>query len=77
MAFAASDTGGFVQFFKQTELTLPAIAHAFNRRDHTTVLHAIRRVERSALEDASVSRTLEELTSQLRSGPAHSGPDGS
>jgi chromosomal replication initiator protein len=63
-----------------TDLSLPAIAQAFNRRDHTTVLHAIRRVERTALEDASVSRTLEELTSQLhqlRSGPVDSGPDGS
>ena len=58
-----------------TDLSLPAIALAFNRRDHTTVLHAIRRVEHSALEDASVSRALEELTSQLRSGPADSGPD--
>ena len=63
-----------------TDLSLPAIAQAFNRRDHTTVLHAIRRVERSALEDARVARTLEELTSelhQLRSNPVNSGPDGS
>ena len=63
-----------------TDLSLPAIAQAFNRRDHTTVLHAIRRVERSALEDATVSRTLEELTSELHgegSGPTHSDPDGS
>jgi chromosomal replication initiator protein len=60
-----------------TDLSLPAIAEAFNRRDHTTVLHAIKRVERSALEDATVSRTLEELTSELRSPPADSGPDGS
>jgi chromosomal replication initiator protein len=63
-----------------TELSLPAIAQAFNRRDHTTVLHAIRRVERSALEDATVSRTLEELTSELHqqsSGPVDSDPDGS
>jgi chromosomal replication initiator protein len=63
-----------------TNLSLPAIAQAFNRRDHTTVLHAIRRVERKALEDASVSRTLEELTSQLqqlRSAPSDSEPDGS
>jgi chromosomal replication initiator protein len=63
-----------------TDLSLPAIAGAFNRRDHTTVLHAIRRVERSALEDATVSRTLEELTSQLhqiRSAPVDSEPDGS
>jgi chromosomal replication initiator protein len=63
-----------------TDLSLPAIAQAFNRRDHTTVLHAIRRVERSALEDASLSRTLEELTSELHrigSEPVDSGPDGS
>jgi chromosomal replication initiator protein len=58
-----------------TDLSLPAIARAFNRRDHTTVLHAIRRVERSALEDATVSRTLEELTMQLRSDPVDSGAD--
>jgi chromosomal replication initiator protein len=50
-----------------TDLSLPAIAGAFNRRDHTTVMHAIRRVERSALEDASLSRAVEELSSQLRS----------
>jgi chromosomal replication initiator protein len=63
-----------------TDLSLPAIAQAFNRRDHTTVLHAIRRVERSALEDATVSRTLEELTSELHdqgSDPVDSDPDGS
>jgi chromosomal replication initiator protein len=60
-----------------TDLSLPAIAKAFNRRDHTTVLHAIRRVESSALEDASVSRAVEELTSELRSDPIDSDPDGS
>jgi chromosomal replication initiator protein len=63
-----------------TDLSLPAIAAAFNRRDHTTVIHAIRRVERTALEDPSLSRTLEELTSELQeigSGPSNSGPDGS
>jgi chromosomal replication initiator protein len=53
-----------------TGLSLPAIAEAFNRRDHTTVLHAIRKVERCALEDASLSRTLEELGSALRSETA-------
>jgi chromosomal replication initiator protein len=50
-----------------TDLSLPEIARAFNRRDHTTVLHAIRRVETRALEDAGLSRTVEELTTQLRS----------
>jgi chromosomal replication initiator protein len=51
-----------------TNLSLPAIAEAFNRRDHTTVLHAIRKVECGALEDASLSRAVEELSSELRSG---------
>jgi chromosomal replication initiator protein len=50
-----------------TDLSLPEIAQAFNRRDHTTVLHAVRRVETRALEDASLSRTVEELTAQLNS----------
>jgi chromosomal replication initiator protein len=52
-----------------TELSLPAIAQAFNRRDHTTVLHAIRKVEQGALQDAGLSRTLQELTAELGSGP--------
>jgi chromosomal replication initiator protein len=50
-----------------TDLSLPAIAKAFNRMDHTTVIHAIRKVESSALEDATVSRTVEELSAELRS----------
>ena len=48
-----------------TDLSLPAIAEAFNRRDHTTVIHAIRKVERSALQDASLSRAVDELSSEL------------
>jgi chromosomal replication initiator protein len=51
-----------------TDLSLPAIAEAFNRRDHTTVMHAIRKIERGALEDASLSRALEELAAELRAG---------
>jgi chromosomal replication initiator protein len=51
-----------------TDLSLPAIAEAFNRRDHTTVMHAIRKIERGALEDASLSRALEELATELRAG---------
>ncbi len=50
-----------------TDLSLPAIAEAFNRRDHTTVMHAIRKVERAALADASISRAVEELTAELQS----------
>jgi chromosomal replication initiator protein len=48
-----------------TDLSLPAIAQAFNRRDHTTVMHAVRKTERRALEDAALSRTLEEIRDGL------------
>jgi chromosomal replication initiator protein len=58
-----------------TDLSLPEIARAFNRRDHTTVLHAIRRVETRALEDAALSRTVEELTAQLKSANVGSTQD--
>jgi Bacterial dnaA protein helix-turn-helix len=58
-----------------TGLSFAAIAEAFNRRHRTTVLNAIRRIETTALEDASISRTLEDLTRELRSGPADSNPD--
>jgi len=48
-----------------TDLSLPEIAAAFNRRDHTTVMHAIRKVEARALEDAALVRTIEQLSSDL------------
>ncbi|MGH2984657.1 MAG: chromosomal replication initiator protein DnaA [Solirubrobacterales bacterium] len=48
-----------------TDLSLPEIAAAFNRRDHTTVIHAIRKVEARAVEDAALARTIEQLTSDL------------
>jgi chromosomal replication initiator protein len=48
-----------------TDLSLPAIAEAFSRRDHTTVMHAIRKVERRALEDAALARILEQLRGEL------------
>jgi chromosomal replication initiator protein len=49
-----------------TDLSLPAIATAFKRRDHTTVLHAIRTVERRALEDPALARTVERLSAAIR-----------
>ncbi len=50
-----------------TDLSLPEIARAFNRRDHTTVMHAIRRVEERTTRDPLLARDLEELSSSLRS----------
>ena len=50
-----------------TDLSLPEIARAFKRRDHTTVMHAIRRVEEGTTRDPTLARELEELSSSLRS----------
>lgn len=51
-----------------TDLSLPELARAFNRRDHTTIMHAIRRVEERTTRDPVLARELEELSSSLR-GP--------
>jgi chromosomal replication initiator protein len=48
-----------------TDLSLPAIAAVFNRRDHTTVMHAVGKVNRRAIDDAALSRTLEQLRADL------------
>ncbi len=50
---------------KLTDHSLPEIAAAFNRRDHTTVIHAIRKVEARALEDPGLARTIEHLSADL------------
>jgi chromosomal replication initiator protein len=55
-----------------TDLSLPAIAAAFNRRDHTTVIHAIRKIETQTLHDPNVSRTVERLSSDLNTTPDRS-----
>ena len=46
-----------------TDLSLPAIAVAFNRRDHTTVMHAIKRVEKRTQRG---SRALRARSRELR-----------
>lgn len=48
-----------------TDLSLPAIAAAFNRSDHTTVMHAIRKVDERSLADPALARTLEQLSGEL------------
>jgi chromosomal replication initiator protein len=48
-----------------TDLSTPAIATAFKRRDHTTVLYAVRRIETRRSQDPHLNRALEELTATL------------
>ena len=49
-----------------TTRSLPDIGRRFGGRDHTTVLHAVRRIEELKAGDAQLSRDLEILTRKLR-----------
>ena len=49
-----------------TTRSLPDIGRRFGGRDHTTVLHAVRRIEELRLVDPQLARDLETLTRKLR-----------
>ena len=48
-----------------TEESLPGIGRAFGNRDHTTVLHAVRKIEKLMTERALVYAKVVELTNRL------------
>jgi chromosomal replication initiator protein len=48
-----------------TSMSLPAIASAFSRKDHTTVIHGIRRVETRVQTDSDFARLVERCRSEL------------
>jgi len=50
-----------------TTRSLPDIGRRFGGRDHTTVLHAVRRIEALKAEDANLARDLDVLLRKLRS----------
>jgi chromosomal replication initiator protein len=49
-----------------TTRSLPDIGRRFGGRDHTTVLHAVRRIDELRAVDAQLARDLETLTRKLR-----------
>lgn len=49
-----------------TTRSLPDIGRRFGGRDHTTVLHAVRRIDELRAGDAQLARDLEALTRKLR-----------
>ena len=51
-----------------TTRSLPDIGRRFGGRDHTTVLHAVRRIEELRAGDPQLARDLETLTRKLRGG---------
>jgi chromosomal replication initiator protein len=51
-----------------TTRSLPDIGRRFGGRDHTTVLHAVRRIEALRQGDPQLARDLETLGRKLRGG---------
>ncbi len=49
-----------------TDHSLPQIARAFKRRDHTTVMHALKRVDSRLETDPSLRSLIDELDAELR-----------
>ena len=50
-----------------TELSLPKIGEAFGGRDHTTVMHAERKINRLMKDDRNIYNQVNELTMRIRS----------
>lgn len=66
-----------VAMFLSRQLTtrsLPDIAHRFKKKDHTTVMHAVRQIERRRDADPEFAQTLEALRLSIRSWPSQSPP---
>ena len=51
---------------QETEASLPAIGAAFGGRNHTTVLHAVRRTEERVRTDPEAREAVRGLTELLR-----------
>jgi chromosomal replication initiator protein len=49
-----------------TTRSLPDIGRRFGGRDHTTVLHAVRRIEALKVDDPVLARDLDVLLRKLR-----------
>ena len=50
---------------ERTSLSLPKIGQAFGGRDHTTVIHAVRQIEKLRASDAELDADIRLLTRQL------------
>lgn len=49
-----------------TPRSLPQIGRHFGKRDHTTVMHACRQIERLSLIDPDMATSVREITAELR-----------
>lgn len=51
---------------EMTDYSLPKIAELFDRRDHTTVLNALRKVEKQMTEKQTIFNQVSELTTRIK-----------
>ena len=51
-----------------TDRSLPEIGEAFGGRDHTTVIHAVEKIEKEIKLDPSLQNTITELESLIQKG---------
>ncbi len=51
-----------------TNLSFPEIGKAFGGKDHSTVIHACKQIQKERVEDFNLKMTLESLAEQLREG---------
>ncbi|MFC5369325.1 chromosomal replication initiator protein DnaA [Arcanobacterium bovis] len=51
---------------EMTDLSLPKIAESFDRRDHTTVLNALRKIEKMMAEKQHIFNQVSELTARVK-----------
>ena len=51
---------------EMTELSLPKIGHLFGKRDHTTVMHACRKIDKQMAERQTTYNQVSELTSRIK-----------
>jgi len=51
---------------KMTTLSLPEIGRAFGGKDHTTVLHSCKKIEKTILTDHKLKNTLEKIITRIK-----------
>ena len=55
---------------KLTDASLPEIGQVFGGRDHTTVMHAVEKIERECTQDTHKKQLLDHLQQMILSAPS-------